>query len=146
MKKAKKLVLAKETGGNSLVPRRSQVMRFLGCVFALLLLISVPAPSLAGEASASPSSSASILPFSADDPSFCHENASRLPASTEQIPPPLPAVIVPPGRCGACSSVYCAGARVDSVCYTGGSSFLICLNAGVCTADGSVACYCGGPS
>lgn len=143
--KKKQLVLAKETGG-SLVPRRSQVMRFLGCVFALLLPISIPAPSLAGEASASPSAPASILPFSADDPSLCHENASRLPAVTEQSPPPLPAAVVLPKRCGACSSVYCVGARVDSTCYNGGGSFLICLDAGVCTADGSVACYCGGPS
>jgi hypothetical protein len=121
-------------------------MRFLGCVFALLLLISVPAPSLAGEASASPSSPASILPFSADNPFLCHENASRLPALTEQSPPPLPAAITLPRRCGACSSVYCAGVRVDSACYNGGPAGLVCLDAGVCTADGSVQCYCGGPS
>ena len=121
-------------------------MKILGCLFALLLFISVPAPSLAGEASASPSSPASILPFSTGEPSLCHENASRLPASTEQIPPPVPAAIVLPGRCGACSSVYCVGARVDSTCYTGGATYRICLNAGVCTEDGSVACYCGGPS
>ena len=121
-------------------------MRILGCFFALLLLISVPAPSLAGEASASPSSAASILPFAAEHPSLCLEDASRLPALTEQSPPPVLAGPVAPGRCGACSSVYCRGVRVDGSCYNGGPTALVCLNAGsVCSADGSVNCVCGGP-
>jgi hypothetical protein len=119
-------------------------MRFLGCVFALLLL-SAPAPSLAGEASAPLASSASILPFGADHPSLCLQDASRLPALTEQSLPPSPAAFVP-RRCGICSSVECRGVTIDGSCYNGGPIALVCLNAGyVCPADGSVQCVCGGP-
>ena len=120
-------------------------MRILGCLFALLLLISVPAPSLAAEASVSPSSPASILPFAAD-PSLCPENASRLPALAEQSQPASQTGLFPIKRCGACSSLFCKGALVDGSCYNGGSIALVCLDAGVCSADGSVKCYCGGPS
>ena len=120
-------------------------MKFLGCVFALLLLISVPAPSLAGEANASPSSPATILPFGADQPSPCLEDASWLPALTEQGLPPLPAGPVI-RRCGTCSSVYCRGVVVDEACYNGGPTALMCLDVGsVCPADGKVQCSCGGP-
>lgn len=120
-------------------------MRILGCVFALLLLISVPTPSLAGEASASPSSPASILPFAAD-PSLCLENASRLPALIEQNLPLLQAGPFAIKRCGTCSSVYCRGVVVNGSCYNGGPTALVCLDVGsVCSADGSVQCACGGP-
>jgi hypothetical protein len=121
-------------------------MRILGCVFALLLLLSIPAPSLAGEASASPSSPASILPFAAD-PSLCLEDASRLPALTEQSLPLLLAGPFVIKKCGTCSSLYCRGVAVDGACYNGGPTALVCLDAGrVCSADGSMQCVCGGPS
>lgn len=120
-------------------------MRFLGCVFALLLLISAPAPSLAGEASASASSPASILPSGAN-PSLCLEDASRLPALTEQSLPPLPVGLFPIRRCGTCSSVYCRGVVVNGPCNNGGPGTLVCLEVSVCAADGLVQCACGGPS
>ena len=103
-------------------------MRILGCFFALLLLISVPAPSLAAEASASPWSPASILPFAAESVSLCSENASRLPALTEQSRPSSQAGLFPIRRCGACSSVYCRGVLVDGSCYQPGPAALVCLN------------------
>jgi len=117
-------------------------MRILGCVFTLLVLISVPASSLAGEVSESPSSPASILPFAADS-SLCLAGALPPSVSIEQSLPASGPIAI--RRCGACSSVYCRGVAVNGACYNGGPGALVCVDAGVCSADGSVQCACSGP-
>jgi hypothetical protein len=121
-------------------------MRISSCFFALLFLISLPAPSLAGEASASPPPPASVLPSAADLP-FCLEDAPRLPASTEQGMSALPtAILFPQPRCGACSSWDCRGIALFSQCANGKPySGIVCVDIGICTADGSLQCDCRQP-
>src|SRR5687768_15734343 len=118
----------------------------LGSSALLLLLISVPAPCLAGEANASPSLPAAALDFFADSPS-CPEDAQQSSVSTGQSLPASPAALFPPPRpnCGACSVASCRGVRLYALCLNGEPqtpSSPSCVDAGVCTADGSIRCEC----
>ncbi len=119
----------------------------LSLLFALLL-ISVPAPSLADEVTTSPLPPASALPLAADLP-FCLENAPQLPASTEKGPPASPAAFpIPQPTCGACSSWDCRGVALSRPCQNGlpqEGEYYGCFDVGVCSADGSWHCECSLP-
>lgn len=116
-------------------------MRISSRFFALLLLISLP--SLAGGASISPAPPASALPFAADL-SSCPDRAPQLSISAEQGSSALLAAILPPRqRCGACSSWDCQGITLYTQCANGKPySGVVCVDIGVCTADGSLKCDC----
>lgn len=116
-------------------------MRISRCFLALLFLISLPVSSQAGEAP----SPAPVLPFAADS-SLCLEDAP--PASMEQPDSP-PAVLAaiglpfPRPKCGACSTWDCKGITLFTQCANGKPySGVVCVDIGVCTADGSLQCDC----
>ena len=111
-------------------------MRIASCLVALvlLLLVSLPAPSLAGEASF----------FAVESPS-CPGEAPLSSISTEQGVQALPAAIGLPPRpqCGACSTWDCRGITLYTQCANGKPySGLVCVDIGICTADGSPKCDC----
>ena len=108
----------------------------------LLLLISVPAPSLAGEANASLSQPAAAPDFFAPS---CPEDAQQPSVSTDQSLPALPAALFPRPKCGACSVSSCRGVTLYALCLNGQPQTPdspACVDAGICTADGSIQCEC----
>lgn len=129
-------------------PHRAFLYCRLSLLFALFLIY-VPAPSLAGEVTASPLPPASALPLAVGLP-FCLEDVPQLQASTEKgSPAPIAAVAfpIPRPQCGACSVVSCRGVTLYAQCQDGKpiSPNHSCYDVGVCTADGSPQCACGTP-
>lgn len=130
-------------------PRTAFLYNRLSLLFALFL-ISVPAPSLAGQVTTSPLPPASALPADMNLP-FCLEDVPQLQASTEKGSPASPAAAVafpiPRQQCGACSVLSCRGVTLYAQCQDGKpiSPNHSCYDVGVCTADGSPQCACGMP-
>lgn len=112
--------------------------------FASLLLLVFLAPSLEGQASASPKPApqATADPAFAAELPFCLEEAApSLSGSTEQGPPALPAETGPVNpRCGTCSLGGCAGAAFLSPC--GDNLLQHCVNTGICLERGLYRCEC----
>jgi hypothetical protein len=122
-------------------------MKISSCFLALLSLIAVAAPSLAEEASVSPPPPASVRPVAADS-SSCPGDGLQFLASATQSPAALPAAIgpFPRPKCGACSTWGCVGVTWFAQCQNGQPfSGLVCVDIGVCTADGSLQCDCRPP-
>jgi hypothetical protein len=121
-------------------------MKMSSCFVALLLLIALAAPSLSQETGAPSPSRALVRPVAAAS-SSCPAGTPQFFASIPQNPPAVPASPFPPLRCGSCSSWDCVGAPLNGQCWNGRPfEGLVCVDNGVCTADGSLQCTCTYPN